>query len=271
MLWRTLIGLTLAFASLPAEAQIDDTDYSYPELSTDDGLTIRREQSEIRQQLNAGTSALESGDWSAAQWSCLKAEDAVLRSDFRGQDAYIQARTIGRTCMADAAYEKGNTKLACEWWEMVDYESLIGLNPREICLSGETPARPDVGSDSEANEARDLAFEDLLQIMTDEIVDLTDAPVEDPTRSPRIERLAETCKSLTAAAYLGQTMVGFARFCEGHYYGFKMDKEMSCSSYRLSFEALASIGDPVPASTTFAEHITSARKILNHYFAEECS
>ena len=53
--------------------------------------------------------------------------------------------------MADAAYMRGNQTSACEWWEQVDYDSLIGLDPWEICsrvtspepASSVTNARPE--------------------------------------------------------------------------------------------------------------------------------
>ncbi|RYG88924.1 MAG: hypothetical protein EON59_02900 [Alphaproteobacteria bacterium] len=93
----------------------------------------------MRERLNTGTSALQNGDWTAAQYSCYVAKETATNSPYRAQDAYYQARVIGRTCMADAAYKQGNQEFACDWWKQVDYDSLIGLDPREICSRATPP------------------------------------------------------------------------------------------------------------------------------------
>ena len=153
MLHRLLSFLILAqlLGPLPVAAQIDDTDYSSPELTQADAIAVRNELSRMREKLNAGTSALENGDWSSAQYDCYVAKETATNSPYRAQDAYYDARVIGRTCMADAAYMRGNQTSACEWWEQVDYDSLIGLDPWEICsrvtspepASSVTNARPE--------------------------------------------------------------------------------------------------------------------------------
>ncbi|UZK64639.1 hypothetical protein [Sphingomonas sp. M1-B02] len=168
------------------------------------------------------------------------------------------------------AASRGNKQLACDWWQRVDYESLIGLDPRELCFGGGPAATSAAAPEDAMLEAKNSAFEDLLRIMTDEIVALMDMKADDPMRAAQIDALAKTCTLLTTAEYLRQTMVGLARLCEGQYHGFKGETAVSCRSYRLSREALATLGDPLPGATVFAKHILSARKILDHYLTTDC-
>ncbi|MES2989590.1 MAG: hypothetical protein V4808_16980 [Pseudomonadota bacterium] len=146
----------LIFAPLPAAAQIDDTDYSAPELTQADAVTVRRELSQMREWLNTGTTALANEDWVTAQYSCFKAQEMGKTSSYGAQDAYSQARTIGRTCMADAAYHRGNKSLACDWWPQVNYESLLDLDPRAICASRASNETAPVAANERTEAAANL-------------------------------------------------------------------------------------------------------------------
>lgn len=149
--------LLLAFASglavSPAVAQFDDTDYSAPELTDADAVAVRQELGRMRQLLNTGTSALENEDWVGAQYSCYVAQQTAANSPYSAQDAYYQARVIGRTCMADAAYQRGDQQSACDWWRRVDYDSLIGLDPQEICSRAASPTIAEAVTDAGSSPA----------------------------------------------------------------------------------------------------------------------
>ncbi len=58
------------------------------------------------------------------------------RTDYSGEAAFVDGRTIARKCIADAAYGRGNTEIACEWWSKVDYDSFIWEDPYAICNEG---------------------------------------------------------------------------------------------------------------------------------------
>jgi hypothetical protein len=141
MLRRLLACLALLAISAPAFAEFDswgsdEWDDSGSGYDAADGPTVKRQLQDVGNKLNAGLAALEGDDWVTAQLQCALADDAADRSDYRGEDAFVEGRTIARKCIADAAYGRENTEIACEWWAKVDYDSFIWEDPYAICHEG---------------------------------------------------------------------------------------------------------------------------------------
>ncbi len=142
ILSRILAGVAILSMAAPATARIDDwsTDDWDDSGSTSgsgydpaDGATVRRQLAEVGRLLDTGLAALETDDWNTAQYQCAMADNAASRTDYSNESAFVEGRTIARTCIGDAAYGKGNTGIACEWWAKVEYESFIWEDPYAIC------------------------------------------------------------------------------------------------------------------------------------------
>lgn len=137
-LFSSLFLIALAAAPVPAAAEFDSWGYDedgYGESEYDpaDAVTVRRQLDEVGRRLNTGLAALEVDDWTTAQYECAKADDAAQMTDYSGEAAFVEGRTIARRCIADAAYGRDNVQIACEWWAKVDYDSFIWEDPYAIC------------------------------------------------------------------------------------------------------------------------------------------
>ncbi len=138
-MFRCLLACAAVVAiSSPVAAQIDS--WGSDEWDDDgsgydpaDGPTVRRQLQDMGAKLNTGLAALDVDNWTTAQLQCALADDVADRTDYGGEDAFVEGRTIARKCIADAAYGRGNTEIACEWWAKVDYESFIWKDPAAIC------------------------------------------------------------------------------------------------------------------------------------------
>lgn len=142
MLSRLLACLVLLAVPAPAFSQIDDwttDEWDYEGGGSDSGydpadaVTVRRQLADLGRYLETGLAALESDNWTTAQYNCAMADDVVDRTDYSGEAAFVDGRTMARKCIADAAFGKENTEIACEWWATVDYDSFIWEDPYSIC------------------------------------------------------------------------------------------------------------------------------------------
>ena len=133
ILSRIFACLALVAVSAPAVAQYDDWDYSEGEYDPADAVTVKRQLADVGRRLETGLAALEVDNWVTAQYECAMADTTASGSDYSGEAAFVDGRTIARKCIADAAYARGNTEIACEWWAKVDYDSFIWEDPAAIC------------------------------------------------------------------------------------------------------------------------------------------
>jgi len=142
MLFRLFACLILVALPAPAMAEFDSwgsDEWDYDGGGSDSGYdsadaaTVKRQLDDLGRRLQTGFDALEVDAWNTAQYECAMAHDIAERTEYGSETAFVQGRTYARSCMADAAYGKGNTEFACEWWAEVDYESLIWEDPYSIC------------------------------------------------------------------------------------------------------------------------------------------
>lgn len=132
MLRRLLACLVLLALPTSAMAEYDDW-FAEPEYDQADAVMVKRQLDDVGRRLNTGLAALEVDNWVTAQYECAMADTTASQTDYSGEDAFVEGRTIARKCIADAAYGRGNTEIACEWWYKVDYDSFIWEDPYAIC------------------------------------------------------------------------------------------------------------------------------------------